>query len=332
MKAMVIREFGSPDVFEPTEVPTPEAGPGEVLIRVAASSMNPVDWKIRSGTVPQIAPQFPAILHGDVAGTVESVGQGVTRFQPGDEVYGCAGGFKGIQGALAEFMVADADLIAKKPVTLSLLDAAALPLVSITAWLALVERAKIKPGQKVLVHGGCGGVGHIGIQLARQCGAIVHTTVSSEEKATYAGQLGADVTINYREESVEDYVQKYTDGKGFDLVFDTVGEDNLMNSLKATKVSGTLATIAARTTLDLTLLHGKDLTFNGVLMLVPILSGRGRAQFAEILELFARMIERGRICPLLDEEVIPFTEVAAAHKKLEANQARGKIRLMAKFN
>jgi NADPH2:quinone reductase len=193
MKAVAVNNFGPPQVFQVMELPEPELKPGHVLIKVAASSVNPIDFKIRSGAVKGLAPDFPAILHGDVAGIVAAVGAGVTAFKPGDEVYGCAGGVKGLGGALADYMLADADLVALKPASLSMAEAAALPLVAITAWLGLFDRARLEAGQTILVHAATGGVGHIALQLAKQAGAKVFTTGSSEEKLRIGQELGADV-------------------------------------------------------------------------------------------------------------------------------------------
>lgn len=161
MKAIVIKEFGTPDVFHEVEVAIPSIAPDRVLIRVAATSINPADTKIRQGVVSDIAPDFPAVLHGDVAGVVEAVGKRVAKFKVGDEVYGCAGGVKGTSGALAEYMLADPHLIAHKPKSLTMKEASALPLVSITAWSGLIDRAKIQADRKVLIYGGTGGVGHL---------------------------------------------------------------------------------------------------------------------------------------------------------------------------
>jgi len=219
MKARVITKFSDPASFETIETVKPEPQTGQVLIRVKATSVNPIDYKIRRGDFPDLAPPFPAVLHGDVAGVIESVGPDISKFKVGDLVYGCVGGLVGSDGALAEFMLADVALLAKKPETLSMMEAAALPLVSITAWEALFEKVTIQPNQKVLVHAGTGGVGHIGIQLAKHAGAEVYTTVSSDQKAQIAKSLGATGTINYTEESVQEYVQRITDGKGFDIVF-----------------------------------------------------------------------------------------------------------------
>ena len=290
-----------------------------------------MDQKIRSGAVPGIAADFPAVLHGDVAGTVEAVGEGVAHLRPGDEVYACAGGVKGFGGALAEFMLADAALVARKPASLGMLAAATLPLVGITAWESLVDRARVEPGQRVLIHGGAGGVGQIAVQLARQCGAIVHATVSTEEKAKIVRSLEADHAILYRQQSVEDYVRQYTGGAGFDVVFDTVGQNNLPNSFAAVRQGGTVVTIAARVTADLGPLHNKGATLHTVLMLLPLLTGQGRPHHGDILARLARLVDAGRMKPLLDPETFAFRDVSAAHRKLESGQVVGKLALEARF-
>jgi len=242
---MVIERFGEPTVFQSADVPVPEVVAGHILIRVAATSVNPLDMKIREGVVADIAPEFPAILHGDVAGVIEAVGDGVESFKVGDQVYGCAGGIKGTGGALAEYILADANLVARKPQSLTMAEAAALPLVSITAWEGLIDRAQVQSGQKVLIYGGTGGVGHIGIQLAKWAGATVYALVSSDEKAAIARELGADVTINYRQTPVEEFVAKHTNGQGFDIIFDTVGNDNLQDAFKAAKLNGTVVSLVS---------------------------------------------------------------------------------------
>jgi NADPH:quinone reductase len=195
MKTLVIEQFGHPSVFKETDLTTPHVLPHHVLIQVAATSVNPVDYKIRQGVMADIAPAFPSVLHGDVSGTIAAVGAGVDQFYIGDEVYACAGGVKGLGGALAKYMLADARLVAHKPKSLTMVEAAALPLVAITAWESLIDRAKIQPGQKVLVYGTTGGVGHIGVQLAKWVGAEVYALVSSDEKAAIAKRLGADITM-----------------------------------------------------------------------------------------------------------------------------------------
>jgi len=331
MKAMIIEQFGGPEVFKLADVPVPTATHGHVVIRVAATSVNPIDTKIRSGAVAIVAPPFPAVLHGDVAGTVESVGPGVEHLKVGDEVYACAGGVKGSAGALAELMLADADLVVPRPASLSIAESAALPLVGITAWEALIDRARVQPAQRVLVHGGAGGVGHVGIQIAKIAGAIVYATVSSEEKAEIAKRFGADVTINYREQQVDEYVAEHTGGEGFDVVFDTVGGDNLAASFAAAGPGGSVVTIAGRSTQDLAPLHGKNLTLHCEFMLLPLLTGKDRARHGRILIDLARLVDTGRLTPLIDPEPLTFSDVARAHQKLEAGEAVGKIVLRAEF-
>lgn len=327
MKAMVIQEYGAAEQFVEQEFPMPEIQPGHVIIKVAATSVNPLDTKIRAGLV-QANPPFPAILHGDVAGIVTEVGEGVENLAVGDEVFGFAGGLKNYQGALADYMLADARLLAKKPDNLAFGEAAALPVVFITAWRALIDRAQIQPKDKVLIHAGTGGVGHIAIQIAKWAGAQVYTTVSREEKAEIARQLGADETINYKQESVEEYVQRCTDGQGFDVVFDTVGTDNMDLSFQAARVSGTVATIAARSTHDLSPLHGKNLTLHVVFIATPLLYGQDFDTHSEALEAMASLTADGYVRPLLDDTLYSFQEVAEAHTKVEAGQALGKVVLL----
>ncbi|MFC3882149.1 zinc-dependent alcohol dehydrogenase family protein [Bacillus songklensis] len=325
MKAQIIRSFGEPSVFQLEEIQKPEVLPGHVLIQVKATSVNPIDTKVRSGAVPAVAPEFPAVLHGDVAGIVTEVGEGVSGFKPGDEVFGCAGGFKGTGGALAEFMLADAQLIAHKPKNLTMEEAAALPLVSITAWEALFDRGQIKSGQDVLIHAAAGGVGHVAIQLAKWAGAKVYTTASSPEKLEIANRLGADTVIHYREESVQDYVQKYTNGKGFEVVFDTVGGENLDRSFEAAAVNGTVLAIAARSTHDLSLLHSKGLSLHVIFMLLKIINKDQRKHHGEILKKITRVVEEGKLHPLIDPNIFTFDEVSKAHEYIESKKAIGKV-------
>lgn len=325
MQAQIITQFGSPTVFETADISIPQVLPRHVLIRVMATSVNPVDYKIRQGAVPDIAPDFPAVLHGDVAGVVEAMGEGVTTFKPGDQVYACAGGVKGLGGALAEYMLADADLVAHKPKSLTMAETAALPLVSITAWEGLIDRARVQPGQRVLVYGATGGVGHIGVQLAKWAGATVYALVSSDEKGAIARKLGADFTINYRQQPVEEFVAAHTDGQGFDVVFDTVGNDNLQHAFKAAKPNGTVVSTVSLSQQDLTLLHAKGLTLHLVYMLIPLLHGVGQSRHGEILTQLAQIVDAGQVRPLLDSQVFRFSDVAAAHQRAESGQAIGKV-------
>ncbi len=329
MKAQVIKQFGDASVFQTMELPRPEVIPGHVLIRVAATSVNPVDYKIRRGSASGLAPAFPAVLQGDVAGVIEEVGEGVTSFKPGDEVYACAGGVKGTGGALAEYMLADADLLALKPKSLTMLEAAALPLVSLTAWEGLIDKAQIQPGQTVLVHAATGGVGHIGIQLAKAFGAKVFATASSDQKLELARKLGADVAINYRQQTVEEYVAEYTNGKGFDVVFDTVGGENLTKSFAAAKLNGKVVSISTSQTYDLSPLHRKGLSLHVVFMLIPMLHNLGRAHHGKILTELAKLVDEGKICPLIDPKEFSFDQAELAHRHLESGQTIGKVVLQA---
>ena len=325
MKAMVIKSFGKPEVFEKTEIPKPELKPDHVLIRVKASTVNPIDYKIRSGLLKSLAPKT-GVLGFDVAGTIEDVGDGVSKFVAGDEVFGCSGAVKEHSGALAEYQLVDANLLAKRPANLSLEKCVALPLVSITAWDALIRGADLKKGECVLIHGGTGGVGHLGIQLAKMKGAEVFSTVSSDEKAEIVKGYGA-TPINYRNLSVAQYVEEYTNQKGFDIVFDTVGGDNLMRSFEASKLEGRVTSVNTRITCDLSILHQKALSLHVVFMIIPILynQDKGKAQHGKILNEIVRGVESEAISPLIHEEVFPFERVSEAHSLLESGKATGKI-------
>lgn len=333
MKAYPITQYGDPDYFTAMDLPDPTPGPGQVLIQVAASSVNPVDTKIRAGG-REMCPDLPAVLHMDVSGTVVALGDGVSDFQIGDRVYGCAGGLRTIAGevlpgALAEYMPADARLLAKAPEKLDLAEAAALPLVTITAWEALIDRAKIAPDQAVLIHAGAGGVGHIAIQLARWAGSRVYTTVSSDAKAAIARELGAHVTIDYRHTPVAAYVAEHTGGAGFPVVLDTVGGENLQRSLEAAAVEGVVCTILASGEHDLSLLHAKGLSLHAIFMLIPMLYDRRRDDHGKILGVVADLVDRGQLRPWIDPERFAFAEAAQAHRKVMEGRSVGKVLLVA---
>lgn len=231
MRAVVLEQFGGPLTL--SELATPTAGPGQVLVRVAASGVNPLDTKIRAGKAAHARSRLPAILGVDLAGVVEAVGPQVTGFTPGDEVYGLTGGVGELQGSLAEYAAVDARLLAHKPVSLGPREAAALPLTVITAWEGLVDRAQVRAGQRVLVHGGAGGIGHVAIQIARARGAKVFATGSARSLETIT-RLGA-TPIDYTTTPVEDYVARHTGGEGFDIIFDTVGGETLDASFTAVR-------------------------------------------------------------------------------------------------
>jgi NADPH:quinone reductase len=322
MKAQVLRSFGDPSKFELVELPMPQVRPGTVLIRIVATSVNQIDVKILGGL--PIGPDLPAILGADLAGTVEELGAGVIDFAVGDEVYGCAGGVKGQEGALAEYMVADARLVAPKPRNLTMHEAAALPLVAITAWDAF-ERVSLSASDHVLVHGGVGGVGHIAVQLAKARGARVATTVPSNQAADLARKLGADETINYLEEKVQSYVDRLTAGRGFEVVFDTIGGNNLPNSFTAAAYEGRVVTTNARTTQELGQLHAKALSFYVVFMLLPMLRGVGRDRHGRILRSLAHLVEAGKVRPLIDDREFTLATTPDAYRWVASGKAHGKL-------
>lgn len=324
MKAMTLTRYGSSEHFTLSELPKPEVSPGHILVKIAATSVNPVDYKIRAaGDDMPFAPALPAILGMDFAGTVEAVGEGVTGFAAGDQVYGCAGGLADLPGTLAEYILADARLVAHKPQRLSMAEAAALPLVGITAYEGLT-RAGVSEGKKVLVHGGSGGVGHIAVQLARQMGAEVYATGGGEKQLQLIGSLGA-TGINYKTDAVEDYVQTYTDGKGFDVIFDTVGDANLLNSLQAITLNGHIATTSTLSALDLTLAHLKGASLHVVFMLLPMLHNTGRQVHGGILQQLASLADAGKLRPVLTEEQFTLDETARAHDYAESGRGMGKV-------
>lgn len=324
MKAMLINNYGENAVFEAAEIEKPEVCPGHVLVKIAASSVNTVDTMIRTmGKELPLSPDTPAILGMDFSGTVEAVGEGVSAYAPGDEVYGCAGGLADLPGSLAEYIVADANLVALKAKNLSMREAAALPLAGITAYEGLV-RAGLKEGQKVLVHGGSGGVGHLALQLAKHFGADVYSTGGGERQLDLISELGA-TAINYKLESVEDYVEKHTDGRGFDVVFDSVGGANMAKSFEAAALNGHVASTVAMCELDLSVAHFKGLSLHVVFMLIPMLHNFKRVAHAEILSEMSKIAEAGALRPVLDENRYALEDAGEAHARLESGKGMGKV-------
>lgn len=324
MKAMTLKTYGPDSAFEATEIPAPTAGAGEVLVKIAASSVNTVDTMIRQmGKDLPLSPDTPAILGMDFAGTVEAVGDGVTGYSVGDEVYGCAGGLAALPGTLAEYIAADHRLIAHKPKNLSMREAAALPLVAITAYEGL-KRAQVAAGQKVLVHGGSGGVGHVALQLAKHFGADVYSTGGGDPQMELISSLGA-TPINYKSESVEDYVAKHTGGAGFDLVYDSVGGPNMAKSFEAAALNGHVVSTVSLCELDLTLAHFKGLSLHVVFMLIPMLHDYRREDHAAILADVGRIVEAGALKPVLDDTDFSLEQVGDAHARLQSGKAMGKV-------
>jgi NADPH2:quinone reductase len=321
MKALFTNTYESDFVTTNTEKPTPKKG--EVLIKIHASGVNPIDNKIRIGVSPYASPVLPAILGTDLAGVIEEIGEGVTDFKIGDEVYGLAGGVLGLQGTLAEYTAVDADLLAIKPKNLTMKEAAAIPLVLLTAWEGLIDRAKVQKGDKVLIHAGAGGVGHMVVQLAKIFGADVYATVSSQ-KAEIVKSYGA-IPIDYKTKSVEDYVNQYTDGKGFDIIYDTVGGQSLNDSFQAIRHYGQIASCAAFGTHTLATGSLRSASLHGVFVLHPMISGEGRKHHGDILRQTTKLIEEGKLKPLIDPRKFNLDNAIEAHKAVSDGSAIGKI-------
>ncbi len=238
-------------------------------------------------------------------------------------MYGCAGGLIGLPGALAERMLADARLIAHKPKSLSMREAAALPLVGITAYEGLT-RAGVGAGQNVLVQGGSGGVGHVAVQLARHMGANVFATDSGEARLKAVQAYGA-TAIDFRAHSVADYVAEYTGGAGFDVVFDSVGGANMSNSFEAAALNAHIATTVALLELDLSPAHFKGLSLHVIFMLIPMLHDHKRETHGQILTTLADIVDAGALKPLVDDVAFSLADAAAAHDRLTGGQAIGKV-------
>jgi NADPH:quinone reductase-like Zn-dependent oxidoreductase len=240
MKAAQIKGYGSSDeVIEINkDAPAPnDPSAGKVLVKIKAAGINPVDWKIREGYMQQMIPlQFPSPLGMDFSGVIEKVGQGVSQFRQGDEVYGQASLMSGGSGAFAEMALANADTIAHKPKSLSHPEAAGLPLVGVSAWLGLVETISLQKSQKILIHGGAGGIGSVAIQLAKHLGAYVATTVSTNDKQ-FAKEVGADEIIDYKTQTFEELIGDY------DAAFDTVGGETYSRSFKVLKRGGIIVSM-----------------------------------------------------------------------------------------
>ncbi|MET4080627.1 NADPH2:quinone reductase [Pedobacter sp. UYP30] len=322
MKALVLENFGSPYVLKDIEKPV--AKEGQVLVKIEASGVNPLDLKIKLGQAAHARVTTPAIPGIDMAGIIESIGEGVQNFKIGDEVYGMTGGIGEVQGSLAEYAAVDADLIALKPKNLSMKEAAALPLIFITAWEGLVDRANVRPNLNVLIHGGAGGVGHIAMQLAIAKGATVFATVSPKNISVMA-KYGA-TAIDYNKLSTEDYVKEYTNGEGFDIIYDTVGGATLDNSFKAAKqYTGHVLSILGWGTHSLAPLSFRGATYSGVFTLYPLISGKNRKHHGEILTEATKLIEDGKIITQIDPSNYTMENIEEAHKSMENATAQGKV-------
>ncbi|CAM5510183.1 NADP-dependent oxidoreductase OS=Streptomyces tendae OX=1932 GN=GUR47_04550 PE=3 SV=1 [Streptomyces tendae] len=329
MRAFTVEKYGGEAGMRAAELPDPRLGADDVLVKIHAAGVNPLDLRIRNGDFKVFLPyRLPLVLGNDLAGTVVRVGPSVTRFAVGDEVYGRPD--KDRMGTFAELIAVHQDDLAPKPVTLTMAEAASLPLVALTAWQALVERAHVQPGQKVLIHAGGGGLGSIAVQLAKALGAHVATTVSTT-KVPLARGLGADVVIDYRAQDFEEILD------GYDIVLDSLGGQNLAKSLRVLKPGGTAISVAgppdpsfARELglnpflrLAMTALSFKtrrDAKRHGVTYSFLFMKASGD-QLRELTPL----VDAGKVRPVVDC-VFPFAETLQAMEYVEKGRAKaGKV-------
>ncbi|WP_439862628.1 zinc-dependent alcohol dehydrogenase family protein [Pseudomonas antarctica] len=305
------------------EIARPAPAQGQVLVRVHAAGVNPLDIKISTGAAAHARQPLPAVLGLDLAGTVVELGAAVDGFAIGDDVFGMAGGIGGAQGAMAEYIAVDARLIATKPERLSMREAAALPLVVITAWEGLVDRANVRAGQRVLVHGGAGGVGQVAVQLAKARGADVYATGSAGSLA-FIRSLGA-TAIDYNAEDVDSYVQRYTDGEGFDIIYDTVGGSTLDGAFRSVKAyTGHVLSCLGWGQHSLAPLSFKGASYSGIFTLLPLLSGNGREHHGEIMREASLLADAGKLSIRLNERRFGLHEVNEAFLDVAQGASKGK--------
>jgi NADPH2:quinone reductase len=327
MKAIEMREPGGPEVLTMVERPMPTITSSKgMLVRLHAAGINPVDTKVRSRGV-FVPDGLPAVLGCDGAGIVEATGGEVTRFKPGDAVWFCHGGLGGPEGNYAQYALIDQSIAQRKPEALDFVHAAAAPLVLITAWEALYDRAGLEAGETVLIHGGAGGVGHVAIQLARLSGARVCATVSNAEKAEFVHSLGAEYAINYRDEDLVEAVMDWTEGRGVDVALDTVGPDVFAKTIPAMAHYGDLVTILdPGPGVDWKEARTRNLRIGFELMLTPMLRHlpEARAQQGEILRRCGEWIERGEL-QIHVSQSFPLDQAAEAHRLIEQGHTIGKL-------
>lgn len=307
MKAVQIHEYGGKDVLKLNQdAPKPVAGDGQVLVEVHAASINPVDWKIRAGYLKEMAPlTMPATLGGDVCGIVAAVGTSASTLKVGDRVYGYASLVSGGSGSFAEFVAAKISTVAPAPQKSNVIETAALPLVGASALQAIEQHIKLQPGQRILIHGGAGGVGSVAIQVAKSIGAYVATTASADDSA-YVQGLGADEVIDYKKEAFEDKL------KNFDAVFDTIGGDTMKKSFKVLRKGGTLVSMLGQPDAGLAQHHGVTAV------------GQHTHLTIEVLKRLAQLVDSGTI-KIRVGKVFPLEKATEAFHLAEEGDPRGKV-------
>jgi NADPH:quinone reductase-like Zn-dependent oxidoreductase len=328
MRAVIAEKYGGPEILQIADVPVPRVGPTGVLVRVYAASVNPVDWKLREGWLSALWKlRFPVIWGCDVSGVVEQIGAAVTMFKPGDEVYGFKHGKVGktYRGTYAEYAVLPENTLAHKPATLTHQQAAAVPLAAVTAWQALVGQGRIKPGSKVLIQAGAGGVGAFAVQIAKAFGAYVAATAGTRNQDLLR-ELGADLAIDYAHERIEEKLS------GYDVVLDCVGESLWPASLTVLRFGGRLVTLAVP------IPHGPLGKFRFFwTAMAGIFSGTARAILqgkrflitqtkprGGDLEKLNALIEAGKLRPVV-EKIFSLEHIAEAQLESQGGHVRGKL-------
>lgn len=306
MKAIRIHNYGGPEVLRYENAPRPQPRAGEVLVRVHAAGVNPIDWKVREGHMKDFWPhEFPLILGWDLSGVVEKLGRGVSRFKIGDEVYSLPDPTR--DGAYADYIVVRESELALKPNSLHHIRAAAVPLAALTAWQSLFDTAQLQPGQRVLIHAGSGGVGHFAVQLAKWRGAHVFATASTRNQDLLR-KLGVDEPIDYTQQRFEEIA------RNIDVVLDTLGGETQERSWSVLTKGGVLVSLVQPPSEE----KAKKLGSRAVLLSAQ----PNGAQLAEI----ARIIEAGKLAPVINR-ILPLSEVRRAHELSQSGHTHGKIAL-----
>ncbi|MBB1073188.1 zinc-binding dehydrogenase [Rhodoferax sp. 4810] len=328
MHAIVMHTPGDPSVLQYVELPKPQLNSSTaLLVQLKAAGVNPVDTKIRAKGPMLINTNSPTVLGCDGAGIVTAIGSEVTRFNPGDAVWFCYGGLGGLTGNYADYILIDETIAQPMPHTLDFIHAAAAPLVLITAWEALYDRAQLHSNQTVLIHGGAGGVGHVAIQLACLRGARVATTISNNEKAALVRELGAECVINYRDTDMNTAIAEWTQGRGVDVVLDTIGPEVFRQSIPLVAPYGNLVTILnPGGEFDWIEARVRNLRISLELMLTPQLRTLPDALLAQgrILQHCAQWFDSNQL-RIHIAATMPLAEAAAAHQQLEAGGMMGKL-------
>jgi NADPH2:quinone reductase len=325
MRAVLVTAKGDPSVLDARSIDAPELSrDNHVLVKIAAAGVNPIDTKVRAGNL--FGAEFPFIPGCDACGTVIETGTAVKNTKPGDMVWYCHGGLGLAQGNYAEYNVLEEWQLAHKPASIDEVQAAASPLVLITAWESLFTQARLQPGETVLIHAGAGGVGHVAIQLAKSRGARVITTVSSAEKASMARELGADETIDYRNENLPERITELTDGRGADVVYDTVGPAVFQESIALTTHYGRLVTLINPAGTDWTEARIRNLAVHFTLMLAPWVRDLREhwLRQSDILRQCGELFDNGKL-QVRVQQTLPLEQAAEAHRIVEQGHTSGKV-------